>query len=695
MNTRKYLLSIVFLLAFAIGCKKENYDDVSFVKTATASGKLSALFDITQDNTGLVTITPNGEGVTVYDIYYGDATTAPVKVVPGKNTQHIYAEGVYNVKIVGYNSVGVTTEVIQKLTVSFRAPENLVVTAGIDPANNLKVNVSASALYETLFKVYYGDGGANEVPVSFLEGETKSHIYTAVGSYTVRVVALSGGAATTEFSKVITISDPVILPLDFESSTVSYNFIPFGGGNVTRVNNPSATGLNTSSKVAKMIKSADQVYGGSLIRISKDINFSINKVFRMKVYSPRVGAKVLLKVENASNGNLSFEKEVSTTVANAWEDLVFDYRGINTANTYQNVVLIFDNGTMGDGSANFTYYFDDIRQSNSLVYGSTQASLPLTFDVANVNYTVTDFGGTITGDAYDPTNAANNVKKTLKPTGSEVWAGTTMSTNAGFSSKIPFSASQTQMSVRVYSPAAGIKVRLKVEDHTNNTKSVETEALTSTTNAWETLIFDFGTPSVGTASLNLSSNYDMASIFFDFLKAGDGKVFYWDDVTFLTTNVTQDYLALPIDFQSTKINYAFGDFAGGVVTLVNNPSATGINTSSKVAKMVKGAGEVYAGSTITLLNSINFSVKKTIKIKVFSPRVGAKLLFKVENSLNGGQNFEREVSTTTANAWEELTFDYSAIPGGTYDKIVWIFDLGTAGNGSANFTYYFDDITLN
>jgi hypothetical protein len=44
-----------------------------------------------------------------------------------------------------------------------------------------------------------------------------------------------------------------------------------------------------------------------------------------------------------------------------------------------------------------------------------------------------------------------------------------------------------------------------------------------------------------------------------------------------------------------------------------------------------------------------------------------------------------------------LTFDYSAIPlaGKTYQKIVMIFDLGTMGDGSANFTFYFDDITLN
>lgn len=80
----------------------------------------------------------------------------------------------------------------------------------------------------------------------------------------------------------------------------------------------------------------------------------------MKVFSPRVGAKVLLKVENLNNGALNFEKEVSTTTANAWELLTFDFSTINTANTYQKVVLIFDLGTMGDGSANFTYLFDDI-----------------------------------------------------------------------------------------------------------------------------------------------------------------------------------------------------------------------------------------------------------------------------------------------------------------------------------------------
>jgi len=359
MKLLKYFFSVAFLLAVAFSCKKELNEDTAFLATDTAPVNLSALFDITQDNTGLVTITPNGESIAYYDIYYGDATTTPAKVIPGKNTQHVYAEGVYNVKIVGHSVTGKITETIKSLTVAFRAPENLDFTLTTDPSNNYKVSVKASALYETFFKVYFGDV-PNEPGLSFLEGDVVTHIYAAVGTYSVKVVAFSGGAATTQLIKTVTIVDPVLLPITFESPTVNYAFTDFGGGVVTKINNPQINGINTSAKVGKMVKNAPEVWGGSFITLGAPIDFSVNKVFRMKVFSPRIGAKVLLKVENLTNGGISFEKEVATTVANTWEDLVFNYSAINTANSYQKVVLIFDLGTVGDGSPNFTYLFDDI-----------------------------------------------------------------------------------------------------------------------------------------------------------------------------------------------------------------------------------------------------------------------------------------------------------------------------------------------
>ncbi len=674
------------------GCKKESFDDIAFAEGAAAPDKLSAMFDITQDNTGKVSIYPNGEGMAYYLVHFGDGTQQPQRVSPGRKVEHVYAEGNYNVRILGIGVNGLTTEVTQPLTVSFKAPENLDFTATIDPSNPFRVNVSASADYETVFRVYFGED-EDEEPVSLLEGGTASYTYAQTGTYTMRVVALSGGQASTELSKEITIVNPLLLPLDFENSTLNYEWINFGGGVVTLVDNPHVNPGNPSTKVGQMIKYAPEPWGGSVITLSQPIDFSANKIFRMKVYSPRAGATVLLKVENISDGGIFYELQQPVTKANEWEDLVFDFSAINTSNSYQKVVLIFDLGTPGDGSANFTFLFDDIRLVNSLPPTDAPISLPVTFDLDNVDYTVTDFGGNSSEDAIDPTNASNNVKKTTKGNGAEVWAGTTIGTPSGFPQKIPFTATATKMSVRVYSPAAGIPVLLKVEDHTDGGIFVEKLATTTVANAWETLEFDFNT---GTPALNLSRTYDKASIFFDFGTNGNGKVFYWDDVQMVGAGGGNDVLALPLSFESSTLAYDFVNFDGGQVTIIDNPVSGGSNTSSKVGRMVKNPGQPWGGAFLSLAAPMDFSVNKTFTMKVYSPRVGAKVLLKVENQNDGGIAFEKELSTTKAGEWETLSFDYSAInTANSYQKVVLIFDLGTPGDGSANFTWYFDDITLN
>ena len=164
--------------------------------------------------------------------------------------------------------------------------------------------------------------------------------------------------------------------MNFESSTLNYEFVNFGGGTASVVDNPFKTGINTSNKTAKMVKNPPEGWGGSFITLENPIDFSTKKYLKLKVYSPRVGAKVLLKVENLTDGGIAYEKEAVTTTANAWEELTYDYTGINTANSYQKVVLIFDLGTPGDGSANYTWYFDDIMQAEK----PEELGIPLNFE---------------------------------------------------------------------------------------------------------------------------------------------------------------------------------------------------------------------------------------------------------------------------------------------------------------------------
>ncbi|MFM8806968.1 MAG: hypothetical protein ACKOD1_06345 [Sphingomonadales bacterium] len=674
----KYFLILSILLATLAGCQKEKFEDVSFAANGKAPDSLSVLFEITQDNSGLVTITPNGLGAISYDVYYGHGSTTPVKVTAGKNTTHIYPEGVYNVKLVGYSVNGKMTEMTKQLTVAFRAPENLQVTATIDPANNYKVNVSATALYETNFRVFFG-ANPNETPVSFLEGQTVSYTYSATGTYNIRVVALSGGAATTQQIVPITIVDPILLPLTFESPTINYNWFNFDGGNVTVINNPQANGINTSSKVARMVKNTGQPWGGSFLTLSSNIDFSANKIFRMKVYSPRVGAKVLLKVENSANGAINFEKEVLTTVANAWEDMVFDYRTINASQNYNRIVVIFDNGTMGDGSANFTFLMDDIRLVNSL-----PLSLPLDFESTSTNYNWFDFDGgnatVVPNPQINGINTSSRVGRMIKNAG-QPWGGSFLTLNQPMN----FSANKV-FRMKVFSPRVGAKVLLKVENSANGGINFEKEVTTSIANAWEDLVFDY-------SGINANNVYDRVVLIFELGTPGDGSAnftFLFDDIRL--TNAFP--VAIPLNFEY-PVTYGWFDFDGGNVTVINNPQSGGINTSAKVARMIKNPGQPWGGSFLTLSQPINFSISRTFKMKVFSPRAGARVLLKVENSSNPGQNFEREVATTVAAGWEELTFDYSAInTSNVYDRVVVIFELGTPGDGSANFTFLFDDLRL-
>jgi len=674
----KYILTLSILLATLAGCQKEKFEDVSFAANGKAPDLLSVLFEITQDNTGLVTITPNGTGAISYDVFYGHGPATPVKVAAGKNTTHVYPEGVYNVKLVGYSVNGKMTEMTKQLTVAFRAPENLQVTATIDPANNYKVNVSATALYETNFRVFFG-ANPNETPVSFLEGQTVSYIYPATGTYNPRVVALSGGAATTQQIVPITIVDPILLPLTFESPTINYNWFNFDGGNVTVINNPQANGINTSGKVARMVKNAGQPWGGSFLTLSSNIDFSTNKIFRMKVYSPRVGAKVLLKVENSGNGAINFEKEVLTTVANAWEDMVFDYRTINASQNYNRIVVIFDNGTMGDGSANFTFLMDDIRLVNSL-----PLSLPLDFESTSTNYNWFDFDGgnatVVTNPQSNGINTSGRVGRMIKNAG-QPWGGSFLTLNQ----PMDFSVNKV-FRMKVFSPRVGAKVLLKVENSGNGGINFEKEVSTTIANAWEDLVFDY-------SGINAANVYDRVVLIFELGTPGDGSAnftFLFDDIRLTNTFP----IAIPLNFEY-PVTYGWFDFDGGNVTVINNPQSGGINTSAKVARMIKNPGQPWGGSFLTLSQPINFAISRTFKMKVFSPRVGARVLLKVENSANSAQNFEYGATTTVAGGWEELTFDYGAInTANVYDRVVVIFELGTPGDGSANFTFLFDDLRL-
>lgn len=146
------------------------------------------------------------------------------------------------------------------------------------------------------------------------------------------------------------------LPLDFEGAKPPFN--GFGGSTYDVVANPSATGINTSAKVAKYVKGTDGNWAGIETTLNAKLNFSTNTVFRYKVYSP-VAGKALFKIEDSANNSTFVEVFADVTQVNQWQTLTFSFAGAAN-NTYNKIALFldFDNNNGG------TFYLDDIEQTS-------------------------------------------------------------------------------------------------------------------------------------------------------------------------------------------------------------------------------------------------------------------------------------------------------------------------------------------
>jgi len=130
--------------------------------------------------------------------------------------------------------------------------------------------------------------------------------------------------------------------------------------------------------------------------------------------------------------------------------------------------------------------------------------------------------------------------------------------------------------------------------------------------------------------------------------------------------------SLPIDFETIISTSDFVDFDGGIASVLENPQAEGINTSTHVAKIIRSDGAIWAGSKIALETNLDFSTLNSISMKVYTTApVGTIVKFKLEGAAGAA---ERDVETTVSSQWEVLTWDFTGEPS-NFNFIVFIFNL--------------------
>lgn len=382
-------------------------------------------------------------------------------------------------------------------------------------------------------------------------------------------------AAETTATTVPGVSTGTLLASFDEISTLP--FTGFNGAEGTTIEVPPSGGGSTG-KALKVLRAGGEIYAGAFITTPAPIAFSnSNKTISARVYSPKAGIKINLKVEGPD-----IEVQASTPVVVGWQTLSWIFSAVNPSESHTRLVFLPDLGNVAPASGN-AYFFDDV----TLVGGSTSVvSPPVTvggctpagavvgtfvqFD--NDCATLVGFGGVTAEVVADPTGGTNKVGKITKiATGTEQWAGATLAQlninstgtdNAGFNAVAPigFTGTRQSMSLRVYSPATGIRVHLKIENASNGGLNSEVDAFTTTANAWETLYFYFGAgtnpvspyqtsthflpngpttynTSQPTSPLNIANTYNKATVFFDFGLGNGGyaampaaRVYYFDDL---------------------------------------------------------------------------------------------------------------------------------------------------------------------
>ncbi len=207
MRSIKKLLVFFLATAFVVSCADD--DDISFaLQDISAPTDLNAVFDIAQDDSGQVSVTPVGVGASVFQVFFGDVQNeVATEVAPGETIAHVYAEGEFALRVVGVGATGLTSELVRVVTISFTPPTNLATNIAISTINPFEVTVVPTAADATVFDVFFGDV-ENEEPTTIMAGETATKVYEAIGDYTIRVVARGAGAATIEATEVVSILDP-------------------------------------------------------------------------------------------------------------------------------------------------------------------------------------------------------------------------------------------------------------------------------------------------------------------------------------------------------------------------------------------------------------------------------------------------------------------------------------------------------
>ena len=210
-------------------------------------------------------------------------------------------------------------------------------------------------------------------------------------------LAIMLGIAGCQVGKGESIAEITIeFPIDFELDKASYPLNAFGGASASIVSNPDKN-INTSNQVLQYVKNGPEPFAGIFFDLPFTLDETDGGAFTVDVWSTQARS-VLLKFENSSDNTKFAEITASHSGGGNWQTLTFDLTGLfDSSKALDRVIFIIENGTVGDGSADWTFFIDNIKQ----ITAPEEPALPIELTVTAESASSVALTGPFWG--WDPT----------------------------------------------------------------------------------------------------------------------------------------------------------------------------------------------------------------------------------------------------------------------------------------------------
>ncbi|MCJ7757176.1 MAG: PKD domain-containing protein, partial [Gillisia sp.] len=428
--------------------------------------------------------------------------------------------------------------------------------------------------------------------------------------------------------------------LTFETDPTA-SIIDDGAVMISVANPDPENDVNSSCQVGKVTRSPDFEYANNQIEFATKLDFNSNAGFKMKVWTPAVGTKVTVKLE----GTGATEVLVTTTKANEWEELTFDFASSENGK-YDKIVLFFNIETNTPGE----FYIDDFmlyERAGGGTAPATAAPTP-TQDAANVKSIFSDTYTDISGTNLDTNWQGDLVSETVTIEGNEAvkysnvkFIGMELAADTDFSD-------MEFLHIDVWTPDATVLEITPISPPNENL--VGLSGLSQ--GEWKS----FDIPISDFTGVDFSK---ILQFKIDAQKGVIPAIVYMDNLYFYKTGggtaCTDTTLVLPIDFDCEGIDYASKILGNVSFSVIDNPELSGINNvASKVGSIVN-VGANWENAFFNLDTPIDFSANNTIKFKFYST-VSVDLKLKMED----GTAVPVEVDVNHGGTgWEELSFTFT------------------------------------